>query len=82
MRQFMQACLFAFTNAVSVVRTDLDSPLKSVSVAAALSTHHGHGVVVCRESSLEPLHLLDGMDVSRTMPMVYYAIAHDQHHVG
>lgn len=82
MRQFMQACLFAFTNVVSVVRTDLDPPLKSVSVTATLSTHHGNGVGVCWESSLEPLHLLDGMDVSRTMPVVYYAIAHDQHHVG
>jgi hypothetical protein len=32
----MQACLFAFTDVVSVVRADLDPTLKSVSVAASL----------------------------------------------
>jgi len=82
MRQFMQACLFAFPDVVSVVRTDLDPPLKGVSVAASLSTYHGHGVVVSRESSLEPLHLLDGRNVSSAMPMVYCAIAYDQYRVG
>ena len=82
MRQFMQACPFAFTDAVSVVRADLDPALKSVSMAAPLSTHHGDGVGMRRECGLEPLHLLDGMDVSCTMPMVYYAIVDDQHRVG
>ena len=79
MRQFMQACLFAFTDVVSVVRADLDPALKSVSVAASLSTHHGYGVGVCRERSLEPVHLLDGMDVTCTMLIAYYAIILDQH---
>lgn len=82
MRQFMQACLFAFPDVVPVARTNLDPTLKSVSVTASLSTHQGHGVGVCWERSLEPLHLLDGMDISSTMPMVYYAIAHYQHRVG
>jgi hypothetical protein len=61
MRQFMQACLYAFPDVVSVVRADLDPTLKGVSVTASLSTHQGHGVGVCRERSLEPFHLLDGM---------------------
>jgi hypothetical protein len=41
MRQFMQARLFAFTDAVSAVRADLDPALKSVSMADPLSTYHG-----------------------------------------
>jgi hypothetical protein len=82
MRQFMQACLFAFTDVVSVVRADFDPTLKSVSVAASLSTHHGYGGGVCRERSLEPVHLLDGMDVACTMPMVYYPVILYQHCAG
>ncbi len=82
MRQFMQACLFAFTDVVTVVRADFDPTLKSVSVAASLSAHHGYGVGVCRERSLEPVHLLDGMDVACTMLMVYYVIGLDQHFAG
>jgi hypothetical protein len=81
-RQFMQACLFAFPDVVSVVRADLDPTLKSVSVTTSLSTHHGHGLGVCWERSLEPLCLLDGMDISYTMPTVYYAIVHYQHRYG
>src|SRR6266567_2660160 len=79
MRQFMQACLFACADVISVVRADLDQALKSVSVAASLSTHHGYGVGVCRERSLEPVHLLDGNDVTCTMLIAYYAIILDQH---
>jgi len=82
MRQFMQACLFAFTDVVSVVRADLDPTLKSVSVAASVSAHHGYEFGVCRECSREPVHLLDGMDVTCTMLMVYYAIMLDQHCFG
>jgi hypothetical protein len=79
MRQLMQACLFALTDAVSVIRADLDPALKGVSVAAAVSAHYDYGVGVCRERSLEPVHLLDGMDVSCTMLMVNYAIVLDLH---
>jgi hypothetical protein len=82
MRQFMQACLFAFTNVVSVVRADLDPALASVSVAASLSSHHGYGVGMSRERSLKPVHLLDGIDVTCTMLMAYYAIVLDQHYSG
>ncbi len=82
MRQFMQACPFAFTDAVSVIRPDLDPTLKMVSVASALAAHHRQGVGVGRESCLEPFHLLDGADVSRAMLVVYDTIAHDQHRFG
>ena len=82
MCQFMQACLFAFTDVVSAVRADLDPTLKSVSVAASLSAHHGYWVGVCRESSLEPVHLLDGMNVTCTMLIAYYATILDQHCAG
>jgi hypothetical protein len=51
MRQFMQACRFAFTNVVSVVRADLDPALVSVSVAASLSAQHGYGIGMSRERS-------------------------------
>jgi hypothetical protein len=36
MRQFMHACLFAFTDVVPVVRADLDAALKRVGAAASL----------------------------------------------
>ena len=82
MRQFMQACLFAFTDVVSVIHADLDPTLNSISVAASPSARHGYGVGVCRERGLEPVQLLDGTDVACTMLMSYYAIALDQHRVG
>jgi hypothetical protein len=79
MRQFVQACLFAFTDIVSVVRADLDPMLKSVSAASPLPANHGYEVGVCRERSLEPVQLLDGMDVICAMPMIYRVIILDQH---
>lgn len=82
MRQFMQACLFAFTNVIPVVRADLDPELESVSVAASLSAHDGYGIGMSRERSLEPVHLLDRIDVTCTMLMAYYAVILDQHHGG
>ena len=82
MRQFMQACLFAFTDVVSVVRADLDPTLKSISVAASLPAHHGYEFVMCRERGPEPVHLLDVMDVTCTMLMGYYAIMLDQYCFG
>src|SRR6516164_2505537 len=81
-RQFMQACLFAFTDVIPAVRADLDPALNSVSVAASLSAHHGYRAGVGRERSHEPVHPLDGMDVTRTMPIVYYAVIPDQHCAG
>jgi hypothetical protein len=82
MRQFMQACLFAFTDVVPAVRADLDPTLKSVSAAASPSAHHGYRADVSRERSLEPAHLLDNMDVTCTMLMAYYSIVLDQHCTG
>ncbi len=82
MRQFVQACLFALADVVSVVRAELDPALKSVGVAAPLSAHHGYGIGVCRECGLEPVHLLDGMDVACTMLKIYYAAVLDQHRGG
>ena len=81
-RQLMQACLFAFTNVVPVVRTDLDPALRSVSAAASPSTHHGYRAGVCPERSREPVHLLDGMNVICTMLIVYYAVIIYQHFAG
>jgi hypothetical protein len=37
---------------------------------------------VRRERSLEPVHLLDGMDVTCAMLVVYYVIGLDQHRIG
>jgi len=82
MRQFMQACLFAFADAVSIFRADLDPTLQSVSVAASLSTNHGYGVCVRRERGLEPVHLLDGLYVTYTVLVLYYGVILDQHCVG
>ncbi len=79
MRQLMQACLFAFTDVVPVIHADLDPALKGVSAADSLSTHHADGAGMSRERSLEPVHLLDGMDVTCTMLIVYYSIVLDQH---
>jgi len=82
MRKFMQACLFAFTDVEPVVRADLDAALNGVSAADSPSAHHGYRTGVSRERSLEPVHLLDGIDVTCTMLMVYYSIALDQHCAG
>lgn len=74
MRQLMKTCLFAFTDTQPVVRSDLHPALTSVSVTASPATRNGHRIGVCRERSLEPLHLLDGMEVSYAMPVIYYLI--------
>jgi hypothetical protein len=78
----MQACLLTFTNLIPVVRADLDLALNSVSAAASLSTYHGYRAGVCRERSREPVHPLDGMNVTRTMLVVYYAVILDQNCAG
>jgi hypothetical protein len=79
MRQFMQACLFAFTDAMSVIRADLDPALKGVGVASSLSAYHGYRGSMRWESRLKPFYLLDGKDVSHAMLVRYSAIIHDQH---
>ena len=78
----MQACLFAFADVVPVVRADLDPALTSVSVTASLSAHHGYRAAVCLERSREPVHPLDGMNVTCTMLMIYYAVILDQYRAG
>jgi len=60
----MQACLFAFTDVRPVVGADLNPALDSISVAVSLSTHHGYWAGICPERSREPVHLLDGLDVT------------------
>lgn len=82
MCQFMKACLLAFTDVVPVVRADLDPMLKSVSAAASLSADDGYRVGVSRERGIEPVHLLDGMDVTRTTLMAYYSIILNQQCAG
>ncbi len=74
MRQLMKTCLFAFTDIQPVVRADLHPALTSVSAAASPATHNGYRAGACRERGLEPLHLLDGMDVSFAMPIIYYSL--------
>jgi hypothetical protein len=81
-RQLMKTCLFAFTDIQSVVRADLHPALTSVSVAASPATHDGHRAGASWERSLEPLHPLDGMDVSCAMPIIYYSITIHKHCVG
>jgi hypothetical protein len=79
MRQLMKTCLFAFTDTQPVVRADLHPALTSVSMTASPATHNGYRIRVCRERSLEPLHLLDGMDVSCATPVIYYPIILHKH---
>lgn len=79
MRQLMKTCLFAFTDTQSVVRADLHPALTSVSPAASPAAHDGYQVRVGREGSLEPLRLLDGMDVSSAMPIINYPIILHKH---
>jgi hypothetical protein len=81
-RQFMQARLFTSTDVTPAVRADLDPALSSVSVTSSLSTHHGYRDGVCREHNLEPVHLLDSMNVSGTMLIGYYAVILNQHRAG
>ena len=81
-RQFMQACLFAFTDVIPAVRPDLDPALNSASVTASLSTHHGYRTGICWERGREPVHALNGMDVTCAILIVYYAVILDQHRVG
>ena len=71
MRQLMKTCLFAFTHARSVVRSDLHAALITVGVTASSATHHGYRVPVGAERSLEPFHLLHGMNVSCATPVIY-----------
>jgi hypothetical protein len=82
MCQLMKARLFAFTDIGSVVRADLHPAPDGVSMAAAPATHNCYGVRVWREGCLEPLHLLDGMDINRAMPIGYYSIIHYKHCAG
>jgi hypothetical protein len=82
MRQLMKTCLFAFTDILSVVRADLYPALISVSMTTSPAPHNGYRVGVCREGSLEPRHLLDGMDVSCAMPVIYYPIILHEHYAG
>ena len=82
MCQLMKTCLFAFTDIQAVVRANLHPALTSVSVAASPATHNGDRVGASRERRLEPLHPLDGMDVSCAMPIIYYSIILDEHCAG
>jgi hypothetical protein len=75
----MKACVFAFTDVQAVVRADLHPALGSVGAADSPATHHGYRVGVCRERSLEPLHLLDGMDVGCAIPMIQYSVILQKH---
>jgi hypothetical protein len=81
-RQLMKTCLFAFTDIQPVVRADLYPALISVSVTTSPATHNGYRVGVRRGGSLEPGHLLDGMNVSCAMPIIYYPIILHKHYAG
>ena len=69
MRQFMQACLFAFANAAAVVGADLDPAL---SASAWLRPRPPATVTgpACDENAVSKVHPLDGEDVSRTMTII------------
>jgi hypothetical protein len=78
MRQLMKTCLFAFTDVEPVIYADLHPASASISTAASRATHNGYRVGVCRECILEPTHLLNDMNVSCTLPVIYYlAIPHE-----
>lgn len=79
MRQLMKTCLFAFTDIQSVVRADLHPQLVSVSMTASPAADNGYRVGVCRESSPVRFHLLDDVNVSCAMPVIYYPIILHEH---
>jgi hypothetical protein len=81
-RQLMKTCLFAFTDTHSVVRADLHPALTSVSTTASPAALHGYRVRVRWKRSLEPLHLLDGIDVTCATPVIYYPIVIHQDRAG
>ena len=79
MRQLMKACVFAFSDIETVVRSDLHATLGRVSVAQASATRNGYRIGVSRERSLEPVRLLNGMDVNCAVPEPDYLAVHDEH---
>ena len=62
--EFMQARLFALSDAVPVIRADLHPALAGVGEADSPSAHHRDVVVVRGERGLERRHLLNGGDVA------------------
>jgi hypothetical protein len=79
MRQLMKTSLFTLTDAQPVVRADLYPALISISVADPPATDNGYRVRIRREGTVEPLHLLDGVNVTCTMPIIYYPIILHKH---
>lgn len=82
MGQFVQAGLLAFSDVVPVVHADLDPALNSVGVTDPFSAHHGYRAGVGRERSLEPAHLLNGMNITRTLLISYQLVIFGKHGLG
>jgi hypothetical protein len=82
MRQLVQARLLALPDVAAAVSAYLDSALKRIGVTAPAPAGHGHGVGMRGERGLEPVHPLDGMYISRAIPIIYYILALDQHFAG
>lgn len=83
-RQLVQARLLALPDVAAAVSAYLDSALKGIGVTAPAPAGHGDGdgVGMRGERGLEPVHPLDGMYISRAIPIIYYILALDQHFAG
>ena len=82
MGQLVQACLLALPDVAAAVSAYLDSALKRICVTAPAPAGHGDGVGMRRECGPEPVHPLDGMYISRAIPIIYCIVALDQHFAG
>jgi hypothetical protein len=73
-RQLVKTGLFALADTHSVVSADPDPPLCSVCATDSRSTHDGYRIGVSRKGSLEPRHLLYGMNVGRALAEIYRVV--------
>ena len=82
MRELVQARLLALPDVTAAVSAYLDSALKGIGVTASAPADHGYRVDMRGERGLEPVHPLDGMNISRAILIIYYTHALDQHLAG
>lgn len=78
-RQLMQAGMFAPGDIEAVVRAQRHPAQDGVGAANSTAAHDGDGIGVRRERGLKPLHLLDGMNVDRALPVADDPVVNSKH---
>ncbi len=73
-RQLVKTGLFALADTHSVLNADPDPPLIGVCATDSHATYDGYWIRVSREGSLEPRHLLNGVNVGRALPEIYRVV--------